>query len=57
LENSLKDVTKEHQNFIKEKEVIENLQTKALKKHTELELDVKDLQEKISGNIHAKVLF
>lgn len=28
----------------------------ALKKHTELELDVKDLQEKISGNIRAKVL-
>jgi len=53
----LKDITKEHQNFIKEKEVSESLQTKALKKHTELELDVKDLQAKTSGNIRAKVLF
>lgn len=57
LENTLKDITKEHQNFIKEKEVIEKRRTKALKKYTELELDVKDLQEKISGNKHAKVLF
>jgi structural maintenance of chromosome 3 (chondroitin sulfate proteoglycan 6) len=57
LENNLKDITKEHQNFIKEKEVIEKHQTKALKKYTELELDVKDLQENISGNIRAKVLF
>ncbi|WJX64369.1 Structural maintenance of chromosomes protein 3, variant 2 [Trifolium repens] len=54
LENRLKDITKEHQNFIKEKEVIEKQRATALKKHTELELDVKDLQEKISGNIHAK---
>jgi structural maintenance of chromosome 3 (chondroitin sulfate proteoglycan 6) len=57
LENRLKDITKEHQNFIKEKEVIEKQRATALKKHTELELDVKDLEEKISGNIHAKVLF
>jgi structural maintenance of chromosome 3 (chondroitin sulfate proteoglycan 6) len=48
---------KEHQNFIKEKEVIEKRQTTAFKKHTELELDVKDLQEKISRNESAKVLF
>lgn len=56
LENTLKDVTKELQNFNKEKEVIEKRRTVALKKHTELELDVKDLQEKISGNTRAKVL-
>ncbi|KAG5053187.1 hypothetical protein JHK87_005385 [Glycine soja] len=54
LENTLKDVTKELQNFNKEKEVIEKRRTVALKKHTELELDVKDLQEKISGNTRAK---
>ncbi|CAB4283123.1 unnamed protein product [Prunus armeniaca] len=30
---------------------------KSIKKHTELELDVKDLQEKISGNFGAKVIF
>jgi len=53
----LKDITKEHQNLIKEKEVIEKKRTTALKKRTELELDVKDLQGKISGNIRAKVLF
>ncbi|KEH41516.1 structural maintenance of chromosomes protein [Medicago truncatula] len=54
LENNLKDITKEHQNLIKEKEVIEKKRTTALKKRTELELDVKDLQGKISGNRHAK---
>ncbi|GAU14498.1 hypothetical protein TSUD_250400, partial [Trifolium subterraneum] len=54
LENKLKDITKEHQNFIKEKEVIEKQRATAVKKHTELDLDVKDLEEKISGNIHAK---
>ncbi|KAG5120860.1 hypothetical protein JHK84_039200 [Glycine max] len=54
LENTLKDVSKELQNFNKEKEVIEKRRTVALKKHTELELDVKDLQEKISGNTRAK---
>ncbi|WVZ19887.1 hypothetical protein V8G54_007209 [Vigna mungo] len=54
LENTLKDVSKELQNFNKEKEAIEKRRTVALKKNTELELDVKDLQEKISGNIRAK---
>ncbi|XP_020962796.1 structural maintenance of chromosomes protein 3-like isoform X2 [Arachis ipaensis] len=54
LENTLKDVAKELQNSNKEKESIEKRRTKALKKHTELELDVKDLQEKITENIRAK---
>ncbi|CAL5190345.1 unnamed protein product [Lathyrus oleraceus] len=54
LESNLKDITKELQSFIKEKEVIEKQRTKAIKKHTELELDAKDLREKISGNIRAK---
>lgn len=54
LENTLKDITKELQNFTKEKEFIEKRRTKALERHTELELDVKDLQEKMSGNIRAK---
>ncbi|KAK7300360.1 hypothetical protein RJT34_11204 [Clitoria ternatea] len=54
LENTLKEATKELQNFNKEKEVIEKRRTAALKKHTELELDVKDLQERITGNIQAK---
>ncbi|XP_058743170.1 structural maintenance of chromosomes protein 3 [Vicia villosa] len=54
LDSNLKDITKELQSFIKEKEVIEKQRTKALKKHTELELDARDLREKISGNIRAK---
>ncbi|XP_027187788.1 structural maintenance of chromosomes protein 3 isoform X2 [Cicer arietinum] len=54
LENNLKDITKELQNLNKEKEVIEKRRTSALKKHTELELDVKDLQEKRSRNIRSK---
>ncbi|KAE9614924.1 putative structural maintenance of chromosomes protein [Lupinus albus] len=54
LENTLKDVTKELNNFNKEKEVIEKRRTEALKKQTELELDVKDLKDKISGNKKAK---
>ncbi|XP_028806112.1 structural maintenance of chromosomes protein 3 [Neltuma alba] len=54
LENTLKDITKELQSLNKEKEIMEKRRTEALKKHTELELDAKDLQEKISGNIRAK---
>ena len=56
LENTLKDVNKELRNFNKDKEVIEKRRTEALEMHTELELDVKELQEKISRNIQAKVL-
>ncbi|KAK7276549.1 hypothetical protein RIF29_17691 [Crotalaria pallida] len=54
LENTLKDAMKELQNFNKEKEVIEKRRTEALKKYTELELDVKDLKDKISANKKAK---
>ena len=56
LENTLKDVNKELRNFNKEKEVIEKRRTEALEMHIELDLDVKELQEKISRNIQAKVL-
>ncbi|XP_024176770.1 structural maintenance of chromosomes protein 3 [Rosa chinensis] len=54
LDKALKDLTKELQALNKEKEAVEKRRTEATKKHTELELDVKDLQEKISGNIRAK---
>lgn len=57
LDKILKDLTKELQALSKEKEAIEKRRTEAIKKHTELELDVKDLQEKISGNFRAKVIF
>ncbi|XP_075634803.1 structural maintenance of chromosomes protein 3 isoform X1 [Castanea sativa] len=54
LEETLKDLTKEVQGLVKEKEALENRRTEAITKHTELELDVKDLQEKIYGNNRAK---
>lgn len=57
LDKMLKDLTKEVQGLNKEKEIVEKRQTEAIKKQTELELDVKDLQERISGNVQAKVIF
>jgi structural maintenance of chromosome 3 (chondroitin sulfate proteoglycan 6) len=56
LEKVLKDLTKEVQALNKEKEAAEKQQTEAIKKQTELELDVKDMLERFSGNIQAKVL-
>ena len=55
LDNTFKDLTKEVQILGKEKESIENQRREAIKKHAQLELDNKDLQEKISGDIRAKV--
>lgn len=54
LDKTFKDLTKEVQSLSKEKEVIENQRTQAIKKHAQVELDERDLQEKISGNIRAK---
>ncbi|KAK4786498.1 hypothetical protein SAY86_003187 [Trapa natans] len=54
LDESLKDIAKEVQGLNKEKEVAEKQRIKAMKKQTELELDVKDLQEKISRNFKSK---
>ncbi|KAF3439505.1 hypothetical protein FNV43_RR17783 [Rhamnella rubrinervis] len=54
LDKEMKDLTKELQALNKEKEAVETQRTAAIKKHTELELDVKDLQEKMSGNFRAK---
>ena len=56
LDKTFKDLTKEVQSLNKEKDAIEQQRTEAIKKHAQLELDVKDLQEKISGNVRAKVL-
>ena len=55
LDKTFKDLTKEVQILGKEKESIENQRREAIKKHAQLELDNKDLQEKISGDIRAKV--
>ncbi|KAG5239274.1 structural maintenance of chromosomes protein [Salix suchowensis] len=54
LEKVLKDLTKEVQALNKEKEAAEKQQTEAIKKQAELELDVKDMLERFSGNIQAK---
>ncbi|PSS14552.1 Structural maintenance of chromosomes protein like [Actinidia chinensis var. chinensis] len=54
LDKTFKDLTKEVQILGKEKEAIENQRREAIKKHAQLELDNKDLQEKISGDIRAK---
>lgn len=54
LDKTFKDLTKEVQSLSKEKEVIENQRTEAIKKHAQVELDDRDLQEKISGNMRAK---
>ncbi|KAK3036176.1 hypothetical protein RJ639_029913 [Escallonia herrerae] len=54
LDKSSKDLTKEIQSLNREKETIEKQRTEAIKKHAQLELDDKDLQEKIFGNIKAK---
>lgn len=56
LDKTYKDLTKEIQGLNKEKEAIEKRRTEWIKKQTKLELDDKDLQEKISGNIRAKVI-
>ncbi|GLU19081.1 hypothetical protein SLE2022_353480 [Rubroshorea leprosula] len=54
LDQKIKDLTKELQSLNKDKEAVEKQLAEAMKKHTALELDVKDLQEKISGNMQAK---
>ncbi|KAK2982874.1 hypothetical protein RJ640_009716 [Escallonia rubra] len=54
LDKSSKDLTKEVQSLNREKETTEKQRTEAIKKHAQLELDDKDLQEKIFGNIKAK---
>ena len=55
LEKVLKDLTKEIQEFNREKEEAEKRQIEAIKNLTELEVDRKDLRERISGHIQAKV--
>ncbi|KGN54455.2 structural maintenance of chromosomes protein 3 isoform X1 [Cucumis sativus] len=54
FDKKLKELTKEIQGLVKEKEAVEKRRTEVIKRRTELELDVKDLEEKISGNTRAK---
>lgn len=55
LDRQYKDITKEVQILSKEKEAIEKQRTEAIQKHAKLELDDKDLQERISSSMKAKV--
>lgn len=57
LEKLYKDLTKEIQILNKEKEAVEKQRTEAIRKRAKLDLDYKDLQEKMSTNIKAKVFF
>ncbi|XP_057782126.1 structural maintenance of chromosomes protein 3-like [Salvia miltiorrhiza] len=54
LDKLLKDLTKEAQILSREKEAIEKQKKEAIKKRAKLELDNKDLDDKIRGNIRAK---
>ncbi|XP_009342677.2 structural maintenance of chromosomes protein 3-like [Pyrus x bretschneideri] len=54
LDKILKDLTKELQALNKDKETIEMRRTEAIKKRTELQLDVNDLEEKKTGNTRVK---
>ena len=56
LDTMSKDVMKELQSLNKEKEALEIQQAEAIKKQATLELDAKDLEERMSGNMQAKVL-
>lgn len=54
-DKSLKDLAKEAQILSREKEAVEKQKTEAIKKRAKLELDNKDLDDKIRGNVRAKV--
>lgn len=56
LDNKFKDLTKEVQALNNEKEGVEKRRKEAIKELTALELDLKDLEEKIYGNQQAKVV-
>lgn len=57
LDKLYKDFTREVQGLSREKEAIEKQRTEAIKKHTEIELDVTDLEERIVGSSRAKVFW
>lgn len=57
LEKQSKVLAKELQSLNKEKEEIEKKRTEALKIHTQIELDLRDLEERIAGDLRSKVCF
>ncbi|RVW19679.1 Structural maintenance of chromosomes protein 3 [Vitis vinifera] len=54
LDKTYKDLTKDVQGLNKEKESTDKQRSEAIQKRTQLELDDKDLREKMSVNIKAK---
>ncbi|KAH7561344.1 hypothetical protein JRO89_XS10G0214200 [Xanthoceras sorbifolium] len=54
LDEMFKDLTKEVQALNNEKEAVEERRKEAIKKQTALELDMKDFEERIYGNMQAK---
>ncbi|XP_074570435.1 structural maintenance of chromosomes protein 3 [Curcuma longa] len=54
LEKQSKILTKELQSFNKEKEEIEKKRTEALKMHTQIELDLRDVEERLASDIRSK---
>ncbi|KAL6012439.1 hypothetical protein ACLOJK_002928 [Asimina triloba] len=54
LDKEFKSLTKDIHTLTKEKEAMEKRQTDAIKMHAQTELDVEDLQEKISVDFRAK---
>ncbi|THU45180.1 hypothetical protein C4D60_Mb02t15150 [Musa balbisiana] len=54
LEKESKVLTKELQSLNKEKEDTEKKRTEALKMHTQIELDLRDLEERIAGEMRSK---
>ncbi|KAI3704217.1 hypothetical protein L1987_74433 [Smallanthus sonchifolius] len=54
LDKLFKDLTREVQGLSREKEAIEKQRTKAIKMHTEIELDVTDFEERIMATSRAK---
>uniref|UniRef100_A0A2P2MI72 Uncharacterized protein MANES_06G005500 n=1 Tax=Rhizophora mucronata TaxID=61149 RepID=A0A2P2MI72_RHIMU len=54
LDDEIKHLTKQVQVKSKDREAAERQQVEAMKRQTELDLDLKDLEERISGNDQAK---
>ncbi|MCL7032681.1 hypothetical protein MKW94_027469, partial [Papaver nudicaule] len=55
LEKEAKDLHKHIRGLSKEKEVIEKQRTEAVRKHAQVDLDVRDLEERIFGSKREKV--
>ncbi|MCL7048194.1 hypothetical protein MKW94_022169 [Papaver nudicaule] len=54
LEKEAKDLHKNIRDLSKEKEVIEKQRTEAVRKHAQVDLDVRDLEERIFGSKREK---